>query len=195
MSKQKRPSPVSSPMKQTIFAACLAALMAVQSADAARVRVRKGPAGRTRVTVRTGFPIHRTLPHVVLRPAPVVRVTPRVYLAPVVFAAAVVSIPASQVWHDSEELDRDEGWTDFTMNVDRRGDRMLLQIDRGAAAISFAEIVFENGETQVVDFNERKYGKGVYSLLDFKDGRKVDHVRVIARAETKETGITLRLTT
>ena len=170
-------------MKQTIFAACLATLMCVQAADAARVRVHKGPGGRTRVTVRT------------VRPAPVVRIAPRVHLTPVVFRAVVVTaIPKNQVWHDSEKLDRREGWTDFTMNVGRRGDRMLLEIDRGAAEISYAEVVFDNGEAQMVDFNDRRYGKGVYALLDFKDGRKVDHVRVVARAESKETLITLRLT-
>ncbi len=170
-------------MKQTIFAAALVILTFAQTADAARVRVRKGPHGRTTVTVRT------------VRPAPVVRITPRVHLTPVVFRPVVVTtIPSNVVWHDSEEIDRNEGWTDFTMNVDRRGDRMLLQIDRGAAELSYAEVVFENGEAQVVDFNDRTYGKGVYALLDFKDGRKVDHVRVVAKAETKETEITLRLT-
>src|SRR5687767_12335253 len=157
--------------------------MCVQTADAARVRVRKGPAGRTRVTIRT------------VRPAPVVRITPRVHLTPVVFKPVVVTtIPSNQVWHDSEEIDRNEGWTEFVMNVDRRGDRMLLAIDRGTAEISYAEVVFDNGEAQTVDFNDRDYGKGVYALLDFKDGRKVDHVRVVAKAESKETLITLRLT-
>ena len=170
-------------MKQALFAVCLATLMCVQTADAARVRVRKGPAGRTRVTIRT------------VRPAPVVRITPRVHLTPVVFKPVVVTtIPSNQVWHDSEELDRNEGWTEFVMNVDRRGDRMLLEIDRGTAEISYAEVVFDNGEAQTVDFNDRDYSKGVYALLNFKDGRKVDHVRVVAKAESKETLITLRLT-
>lgn len=156
--------------------------MFAETADAARVRVRKGPAGRTRVTVRT------------VRPVPVVRVTPRVHLAPVVFTAAVVTtLPSNQVWRDSEELNRNEGWTEFTMNVDRRGDKMLLQIDRGAAEISTVEVVFENGEAQLVDFNDRTYGKGIYALLDFKDGRKVDHVRVVAKAESRETEISLHL--
>lgn len=156
--------------------------MFAETADAARVRVRKGPAGRTRVTVRT------------VRPVPVIRVTPRVHLAPVVFTAAVVTtIPSNQVWRDSEELNRNEGWTEFTMNVDRRGDKMLLQIDRGAAEISTVEVVFDNGEAQLVDFNDRTYGKGIYALLDFKDGRKVDHVRVVAKAESRETEISLHL--
>jgi hypothetical protein len=175
--------------------ALLSALIFTTAAEAARVRVvRKGPHGRTRVTVRTGFPIRRTLPTVVVRPAPVVRVAPRVYLAPLAFAAVVAaSIPANQAWRGTEELDREDGWTDFTMDVDRRGTALYLQIDRGTAQISFAEVVFENGETQVVDFNDRVHRNGVYTLLDFKNGRKVDHVRVIAKAATNETEITLHL--
>src|SRR5438128_121963 len=81
----------------------------------------------------------------------------------------VASLPpvSARPWTAAEVLDRDEGWTDFTMNVDRRGSGMLLQIDRGAAQLSFAEIVFENGDTQVVDFNDAVHRTGTYSLLDF----------------------------
>src|SRR5687767_13310950 len=62
--------------------------------EAARVRVRRTGPRTVRVTVRPGFPIRRTLPNVVVRPAPVVRVVPRVYLGPVAFAAvAVASLP------------------------------------------------------------------------------------------------------
>ena len=175
----------------------LVLVLVALTADAARVRVtHRGPRGRrTTVTVHRGFPIHRTLPNVVVR-GPVVRVAPAVYLSPVVFTAAVVAtVPHGQVWRGAEELEREDGWTDLTMNVDARGDKMYLQIDRGAAQISFAEVVFENGEAQVVDFNDRVYGKGVYSLLDFRNGRKIDHVRIVAQAETKETEITLHLTT
>ena len=183
-------------MKQKIFVALLITAI-VLPLEAARARVRRGPAGRTRVTVTAGFPIRRTLPTVVVRPAPVVRVAPRVYLSPVVFTAAVVaSVPSNvDVWRASEALEREDGWTDFTMNIDRRGDKMFLQVDRGAAQISFAEVVFENGEAQVVDFNDRTLGKGVYSLLNFRDGRKIDHVRVVAKATSKETELTLHLTT
>lgn len=172
-------------MRNAASAVLLFAFVFAFAAEAGRTRVvtRTGPRGRTRVTVRT------------TRPAPVVRVTPRVHLAPVVFTATVVrTIPSNQVWHDSEELERREGWTEFVMNVDRRGDRMFLEIDRGKAEISYAEVVFESGEAQFVDFNDREYGPGVYSLLDFRDGRKVDHVRVVAQAESREAEITLRLT-
>ena len=180
-------------MRRLLAISLLVALSIGGTAEARRVRrvVVRGP--RVRVTVHPAFPLHRALPAVVVRPRPVVRVAPRVYLAPVVFGAAVVaSIPAAD-WKGSEDLDREDGWTDFTMNVDRRGRRLLLQISEGPAQLNFAEVVFENGDTQVVDFNERVHARGTYSLLDFKDGRKVDHVRVVAKASGEETQITLHL--
>jgi hypothetical protein len=153
----------------------------------------RGP--RVRVTVRQGFPIRRTLPQVVVRPAPVVRVTARTYLPAVAFRSVAVAAVAAnaRAWSDDEELDREDGWTDFTLNVNKRGSRLLLQIEEGAAQISFAEVVFDNGEAQVIDFNDKVQSRGVYSLLDFRDGRKVDHVRVVARATSASTEITLHL--
>ena len=169
--------------------------LSVDSADAGRVVVRRGGrVTRVRVTVHPGFPLRRTLPAVVVRPA-TVRVVPRVYLAPVAFAAVVVAAPraGARVWNGAETLDREEGWTDFTMNIDQRGSGLLLEIDRGAAQVSFAEVVFENGDAQVIDFNDRVHASGVYSLIDFKDGRKVDHVRVVAKADTTESVIRVHL--
>jgi hypothetical protein len=184
-------------VKRTItMAIVVTAMFSIADVSEAARRTRVVRGARVRVTVRPGFPIHRTLPNVIVRTAPAVRVAPRVYLAPVVFRGVVIaSLPPAnaRVWTEDENLDRDDGWTDFTMNVDRRGSRLLLQIDRGAAQISFAEVVFENGETQVVDFDEKVHPRGIYSLLDFKDGRKVDHVRVVARAATDSTRISLHL--
>jgi hypothetical protein len=170
-------------------------IFSVESAEARRVVVRHRPrTTRVRVTVRPGFPIRRTFPDVVVRSA-TVRVAPRVYLAPVAFAAVAVgaSPAAARGWSGAETLDREEGWTDFTMNVDRRGSGLLLEIDRGSAQVSFAEVVFENGETQVIDFNDRVHARGVYSLIDFRDGRKVDHVRVVAKADSNESVIRLHM--
>ena len=180
------------------FVIALLTAVTIIPADAAvrvtRTRVTRHGVTRVHVTVHPGFPIRRTLPEVVVRPAPVFRVAPRVYLAPVVFTAAVVAtVPTPHAWRGTETLEREDGWTDFTMNVDHRGDRMLLEIGPGAAQISFAEVVFENGETQVVDFNDHVHARGTYSLLDFRDGRKVDHVRVVAKADSAATDITLRL--
>jgi len=167
--------------------------LSVDSAEAGRVVVRRGGrVTRVRVTVRPGFPIRRTLPAVVVRSA-TVRVAPRVYLAPVTFAAVTVARAGASAWNGAETLDREEGWTDFTMNVDRRGTGLLLEIDRGSAQVSFAEVVFENGDAQVVDFNDHVHASGVYSLIDFKDGRKVDHVRVVAKADSNESVIRIHL--
>jgi hypothetical protein len=174
-----------------LLAAAIGSMANIADSRPARVVVR---GRRVRVTVRPGFPLHRTFPNVIVRPGPVVRVAPRVYLAPVVFGALrMASLPGARVWSAAENLDRQDGWTDFTMNIDRRGTRLLLQIEQGAAQISFAEVVFDNGETQVVDFDEKIHPQGVYSLLDFKDGRKVDHVRVVAKAAADSTQITLHL--
>ena len=101
----------------------------------------------------------------------------------------------ANVWRDAELLGREDGWTEFTLNVDRRGSGLLLEIDKGPAEISFAEVVFDNGEAQVVDFNDRRHSQGLYTLLDFKDGRKVDHVRLVAKAANATTEISLQLLT
>lgn len=186
-------------MKKAITIALLsfAVLLPFASeSEAARVRVvRTRPRARVRVTVHTGFPIRRTLPTVVVR-GPVVRVAPRVYLGPVAFTAvALASLPPAEtrVWTYAETLDREDGWTDFNMDVDKRGTRLLLDIEQGSAQISFAEVVFENGDAQVVDFNDSIHRRGVYSLLDFSDGRKVDHVRFVAKADSADAVVRLHL--
>src|ERR1041385_7300659 len=135
-------------MMKNRFAVVLAVLTLVlcNVAEAARVvtrtRVTRHGVTHTRVVVHNGFPIRRALPAVVVRPGVTVRVAPRVYLAPVVFTAAVVSsVPRNpQNWRGTETLEREDGWTDFTMNVDRRGGQMLLEIGPGAAQVSFAEV-------------------------------------------------------
>ncbi len=71
---------------------------------------------------------------------------------------------ASLAWEDAETIEREDDW---------------------------AEVVFENGDAQVVDFAEKTHGPGLYELLDFRDGRKVDHVRMVARAKGDEARITL----
>jgi hypothetical protein len=187
-------------MKKAVLITLLSAtilLPTARDADAARVRVRRGThVTRVHVSVRPGFPIRRTLPTVVVRTGPVIRVAPHTYLGAVAFTAvALASLPPAEarVWTSSENLDAEDGWTDFTFDVDKRGKRLLLDVEKGAAQISFAEVVFDTGEAQVVDFNDRVQRKGAYSLLDFKDGRKVDHVRLIAKAQRDESTIRVHL--
>ncbi len=150
----------------TMVLVTILGLQTVVPAFAARVRVvRRGPAHRTTVVVHRGWPLRRPLPVVVVRPA---RVVPRVvvgaYLAPVVFTAAVVTRPAADVivWQDAESFGKDEDWTDVTLNADARGRRMLLEVTQGKVQVDFAEIVFENGDARVVDFNQKTHGVGTY---------------------------------
>lgn len=176
----------------------LLAVIGLQVAEPAfaarRVRVvHRGP-HRTTVVVRRGWPLRRALPVVVVRPARVVpRVVAAAYLAPVVFTAAVVTRPAADVivWQDSETFTKDEDWTEITLNADSRGEKLYLEVVNGRVQLDFAEIVFENGDARVVDFANKTQGVGTYGVLDFADGRKVDHVRVVARAKTDEAKLTL----
>ena len=166
------------------------------SARLRRVVVRGGPRhARTVVVVHRGFPLRRHLPLAYVRPARVaVLVTPAVFLAPIVWRPAVVTLPEHDlmVWEDSETLSKDEDWTEITLTANDRGTKLYMEIV-GKMQLNYAEVVFENGDTRVVDFNEKSYKPGIYSLLDFRDGRKVDHVRMVAKAKSDEAKVILRM--
>ncbi|HYJ87394.1 MAG TPA: hypothetical protein VEW46_15135 [Pyrinomonadaceae bacterium] len=146
--------------------------------------VRRPPIVRTRLIVRNGYPIRRALPTaVVVRPARrVVTVgAPLVFLPSLVWTPRVVAMPAGErlVWRDSENIEREEGWVDSNFGIDSEGNALFLQVD-GTAELNFAEITFANGNVQVVDFSGRTHGSGIYSLLDFADGRHVKTARLLA---------------
>jgi len=180
--------------KQTVAVssavAILAALLFPAPLAAQRRRVRTRVV-RTRVVVHRGFPLRRTLPGaVVVRPArtTVVVGAPLVYLAPVMFAATVVALPLRDrlVWEDTERISDSEEWVDLNFGVDNRGDALLLDV-QGRARLNFAEVTFATGQVQVVDFQDRFFDRGLYTLLDFADGRHVKTVRLLARSESPET--------
>jgi len=141
-------------------------------------------APRARVVVRPDFPIRRERPVVVVRrrPAPVERRL--VYMpAPVLWRGVVVVRPQHDrwIWQDSEVLNKWEGWTDVVLDVNDRGRSLYLELG-GPTQLDFAEIVFSDGRTQVVDFRQRTHRRGAYELLDFRRDVRVDYVRVVARA-------------
>jgi len=187
-------------MRRWVYTALIVILgleIAAPAFAARRTRVvHHGPHGRrTTVVVHRNFPVHRTLPVVVVRPArALVVVAPAVFLAPVVWTAVVVTAPpaAALVWEDSETLTQEDDWTEFTLGANRHGRRLYVEIV-GKAQLNFAEVVFANGDTQVVDFADKSRDTGLYSLLDFADGRKVDHVRMVARARSDEARVILRM--
>ncbi|HEU5218523.1 MAG TPA: hypothetical protein VFU23_07680 [Gemmatimonadales bacterium] len=188
----------------SLSALMLLAAMAPAGAAAQRhprVVVRRGPVRRTTIVVHPGHPIRRALPSRVVVRTPRTAVVVR---APLVFrpaliwvrSATVLVLPAHDqlIWEDTETIDRDEEWVDANFGVDQRGTQLFLDLD-GRAKLSFAEVTFENGEVQVVDFEDQTHDKGLYSLLDFRDGRRVMTVRVLARSETPETTLKVYLRT
>ena len=175
--------------------------LGITEADAQRrkVVVRRGPVRRTTIVVRPGHPIRRVLPAtVVVRPArtAVVVRAPLVFLPALVWTPRVVVLPARDqlIWEDTETIEKDEEWVDSNFGVDRRGTSLYLQVD-GRAKLNFAEVTFENGDVQVVDFDEKTHDQGLYELLDFKNGRRVMTVRLLARSETPETTFKVYLRT
>jgi hypothetical protein len=176
-------------------------VIGIQTVDPAfarprRVIVRRGPYRRSVVVVRRGWPLRRPLRAVVIHPlrgAAVLSVT--TFMAPVVWAPVIVERPAADVlvWEDGETLNKDEDWTEFTLACHNTGRQVFLETTGGKVQLDWAEVVFGNGEAQVVDFNEKTRDPGFYSLLDFKDGRLVDHVRLVARAKSDEARVVLRM--
>src|SRR5688572_11122809 len=102
------------------------------------------PAKHTKLVVRAGHPLRRTLPAtVVVRPArkTVVVGAPLVYSPAVSWTRAAVSLPSSDrlTWQDTEEINRDEGWVDANFGVDASGNALFLQVDVNAE-FNFAEV-------------------------------------------------------
>ena len=155
------------------------------------------PVVHSTVVVHSGHPIRRVLPEtVVVRPAhqTVMVGAPLVFLPALTWPARTVSSPSRDrlVWQDSEGINRDEGWVDANFGIDSSGNALFLDIN-GRAKLNFAEVTFVNGNVQVVDFNERVHGSGVYTLLDFADGRRVSTVRILAKSESEEAKLTVYL--
>jgi len=180
-----------------LASAMLATALFMAVPDEMMAKRRVVVAQRTRVVVRPGHPIGRVATRmVIVRPARRVVALrgPVVFLPPVVWGIRAVTLPGRDrlAWEDSETIRRNEDWVDFDLGVDGRGDSLYLRID-GRAQLDFAEVTFENGQVQVVDFKERAQNAGTFQLLDFADGRKVQSVRLVAKAVTKEAKLTLYL--
>ena len=131
---------------------------------------------------------------IVRSPAQPIRVAaPSRYLPVVGFTPSVYHPPVRQTsWQDSDTIWPGEDWVSSTLNVNAAGRRLFLSVG-GRAQLAFAEVVFESGDARVVDFNNRQVGSGRYLVLDFPDGRAVDHVRVVARARGDRATLTLVL--
>ena len=94
------------------------------------------------------------------------------------------------VWEDSETITRRDDWVDTHFSVNNTGDALFLRVE-GRASLDFAEVHFRDGQVQVVDFNERATEAGTFALLDFRDGRFVQGVRIVARARSPRAVLTV----
>lgn len=151
---------------------------------------------RVGIRVGAGHPLARPGRTVIVRsrPAPVVVRAPIVYAAPVVWTRRVVTLPARDrlLWEDSEVITRREDWVDTTLNVNNRGNALYLNIE-GRSHLDFAEVHFDNGQVQVVDFNNGDVERGTFLLLDFANGRHVNAVRLIAKSQSPRSKLTVYL--
>jgi hypothetical protein len=131
--------------------------------------------------------------HAVRRPY---RVAPRLFLPVLTWGGVVVSTLLGRdlmVWEDGENLAQDEEWTEFTLNCENTGTKLWLEIVAGKVRFDWAEVVFGNGEAQVVEMKEFVRDPGYYLLLDFAAGREIDHVRMVAKAESPEARVVLKM--
>ena len=154
---------------------------------------------RATVVVAEGWPLHRPLKSVVVHsPRTAVHVQTSTYLAPVLFGGDAIKQSTAPpldlfVWEDSETLVKGDDWTDVTLNANARGGKLWLEIPEGKAQIDWAQVIFGDGETQVVDFADKIHGAGLYALLNMQQDRTVDHVRLVARAKSSEVRLVVRM--
>jgi hypothetical protein len=156
---------------------------------------RPQPVVRERAVLHTSFPIHREPPRVVVRRHPVPVNVRVVYMpAPIIWrSVAIGRLPYEHwAWEDSEVLRRWEGWTDVVLDVNDRGRSLYLEL-RGPTQLDFAEVVFSDGRAQAIDFRQQTPRNGIYELMDFRHGRRVDYVRLVARAIAPSVRISVRM--
>lgn len=176
------------------LAAVIASIL-IPGSGAAQRKPKKVKAPRSRMVMDPGHPVPRAARFTVLvRPAR--RVVPVagaiIYLSTIPFAAVAMAAPPAErlSWQDTETIHLDEEWVDCNFGVDERGGAVFLQVD-GQAQLAFADVAYENGEVQVVDFEERIYANKTFRLYEIPGLRNVRTVRLLARARSEVT--TLRL--
>jgi hypothetical protein len=152
------------------------------------------PAPRAPVEVHHGFPIRRA-------PVPVFRpyrrhfhVYPRVFLPLVIWPGVVVVEPPPEtvVWAESDTLLRADGWSELAFGVPSSGRQLMLDLE-GRTELDFAEVIYADGSTQVVDFARAVRPAGGYVLADLDPGRAIDHLRLVGRATDERVRVRVRL--
>ncbi len=176
------------------LAGVFAGLLMPASLAAQRRRRRAVVVRRSRIVVHPGHPIRRSarISVVVRPPRRVVVSAPLVFLSVITFGAVAMALPQRErlIWQDTDTIDRDEDWVESNFGVDDRGDALFLQVE-GRLQLDFMDVTYENGEVQVVDFEERFYTNQTFRLYEIPGVRNVKTVRLVARA--RSDAATLRL--
>ena len=86
----------------------------------------------------------------------------------------------------TETIARAEEWVDTNYGVDASGSALYLDMS-GKTKLNFAEVTFDDGHVQVVDFNEETHDPGVYKLLDVNANQHVATVRGLGLRRIRQT--------
>jgi len=160
---------------------------------------------RAPVVTYPGWPLKVAPRPVIVRPPQVeVRplVPPQMFLPPVVFGGVVVNVRPgpgydrgfsrdSLVWQDHVSLYAKDDWTEFSLGCNALGAKLWYEVLVGRVQADWAEVVYENGEAQVVEFPKHTLGPGMYVLLNIGEGRRVDHIRMVAKTTSHEARLRL----
>ena len=174
---------------------------------------------RAPVVTYPGWPLKVAPRPVIVRPPQVdVRplVPPQMFLPPVVFGGVVVGnrherrddrgrdrgrdrsrdrgygySRDSLVWQDHVSLYAKDDWTEFSLGCNALGAKLWYEVLVGRVQADWAEVVYENGEAQVVEFPKHTLGPGMYVLLNIGEGRRVDHIRMVAKTTSHEARLRL----
>jgi hypothetical protein len=100
--------------------------------------------------------------------------------------------PGDVTWQDSQRLDDPMMWAETDFDVNGSGENLVLAVD-GDVALDWAQIVFSDGETEVVDFRNSRTSTGSYGLWNWGENRQVDHIRVMARPVVPGSSVGVQL--
>jgi hypothetical protein len=87
------------------------------------------------------------------------------------------------VWENSQNLNPRQGWQRVTLWVGDPASAVYFEVVSGTIEFDRAEVVFENGQRQLIDMNGVR-GPSRFPVARFNGTRNVDRVIVMARPRT-----------
>lgn len=97
------------------------------------------------------------------------------------------------VWQNKYVLNNSAGWAGLMMPVDQSGHELVLNVQNGETQISALEVYFNNGQVEQINLQDQSFGNGTYSLVNFGGQRYVNSIKLVARSQSPQTNLTVRL--